>query len=328
MIIPAKLKKGDEIRIISPSRSLSLISEEVIRIAEETLKKEGFKVTFSKNSREMDEFLSSSINSRVQDLHEAFADKDVKAILTAIGGFNSNQLLKHIDFELIRKNPKIICGYSDITALTNAITAKTRLVTYSGPHFSTFGMIEESEYNLEQFKRCLVDNDEFEVRPSKTWSDDKWYEDQEDRTLSPNKGPIIINKGFAEGRIIGGNLGTLCLLFGTAFMPDIRETILFIEECYGGEESFAEEFDRNLQSLIQQPGFDKVKGMVIGRFQKDSRMTSEKLKLIIKGKDELKDIPIIADANFGHTNPIITFPIGGTARLEADTDIELKILKH
>jgi len=137
MLIPEKLHKGDEIRVIAPARSLSLLNEEIINLAQERLLKLGFKVTFAYNCREKDLFLSSSIDSRVKDIHEAFRDQNVKAILTATGGFNSNQLLNYLDYDLIRNNPKILCGYSDITALLNAIMAKTGLVTYSGRIFLT-----------------------------------------------------------------------------------------------------------------------------------------------------------------------------------------------
>lgn len=111
----------------------------------------GFQVTFSKHAEELDRFASSSISSRVQDLHRAFRDPNVKAILTTLGGYNSNGLLKHLDYDLIRKNPKFFCGYSDITALNNAIYTKTRLVTYSGPHFSSFGMEKGLEYTNDYF---------------------------------------------------------------------------------------------------------------------------------------------------------------------------------
>jgi len=325
MIIPEKLKHGDEIRIIAPARSLSLLSEDLIKLAKDNLEKQGFEITFSKNCRESDMFMSSSIKSRVEDLHEAFRDKNVKAIFTVIGGFNSNQILKYLDYDLIKNNPKILCSYSDITALTNAITAKTGLVTYSGLHFSTWGMKKEFEYNLKYFNKCLIDKNEFEVKPSKTWSDDGWYTDQENRNPIDNEGFIIFNKGEAEGTIFGGNLCTLNLLQGTEFMPDISNSILFLEDDY---EVNPPDFDRDLQSLIHTPNFDKVKGIVIGRFQKKTDMTLEKLKYIIKTKKELENIPIIAGVDFGHTYPMITFPIGGTARLKVDEKVEFRILNH
>ena len=328
MMIPQKLKQGDEIRIIAPARSLSLLSEDLVNLAKENFEKQGFKITFSKNCKEKDMYNSSSVKSRVEDLHEAFSDKNVKAVFTVIGGFNSNQILKYLDYDLIKNNPKILCGYSDITALANAITAKTGLVTYSGLHFSTWGMKKEFEYNLEYFKKCLVEEDEFEVKPSKTWSDDSWYKDQENRNPIKNEGFIILNKGESEGIIFGGNLCTFNLLQGTEFMPDISNSIIFLEDDDFAGEDFDVEFDRNLQSLIHQPNFEKVKGIIIGRFQEGSKMNLEKLKYILESKEELKNLPIIANADFGHTNPLITFPIGGRVKLKVDDKVELIILEH
>jgi muramoyltetrapeptide carboxypeptidase len=325
MIIPAKLEPGDEIRVIAPARSLSLLGDGNIRIAQERLEGEGFKVTFSKNCREMDMFVSSSVQSRVEDLHEAFADQNVKGILTVIGGFNSNQLLKYIDYDLIRRNPKILCGYSDITALCNAITAKTGLITYSGPHFSTWGMKKEFDYNLEYSKKCLMSESEFTVETSETWSDDRWYLDQDNRNLIPNPGYEIIQKGQAEGKILGGNLCTFNLLHGTEYMPDLSGSILFLED--DGEIN-PHDFDRDLQSVIHQPNFDKVQGLVIGRFQKETNINMEQLRYIIETKAELKDLPVVANVDFGHTNPMITFPIGGRASLVVGDEAELKIIKH
>ncbi|MDD4353326.1 MAG: LD-carboxypeptidase [Candidatus Nanoarchaeia archaeon] len=327
-MFPDKLKKGDEIRIIAPSRSLSLISEENIKFAKSRLESMGFKVTFSKNCRESDMFISSSINSRVQDIHEAFADKNVKAIFTVIGGFNSNQLLKYLDYNLIKKNPKILCGYSDFTAFANAITAKTELVTYYGPHFSTWSMKKEFDYILEYFKKCLMSNEEFEVKSSLSWSDDTWYKDQENRIVEKNEGLIVINPGKAEGKILGGNLCTFNLLQGTEFFHNLKNSILFIEDDDMPKEGFDVEFDRDLQSLIHQQGFEKVKGLVIGRFQKKAEMNMDKLRYILSTKEELKNIPIIANADFGHTYPICTLPLGGTAEIEANKKAVIRIINH
>ncbi len=328
-IIPPKLKKGDEIRIIAPAISLSLVKEGTVKLAKENLEKKGFKVTFSKNCKESDIFMSSSIKSRVADIHEAFRDKKVKAILTVIGGFSSNELLPYLDYKLIKNNPKILCGYSDITALSNAITTKTGLVTYSGLHFSTWAMQKGFEYNLDYFNKCLMGDKNYFIEPSKEWSDDAWYKDQENRVFEKNEGYVVINKGKAEGTIFGGNLCTLNLLQGTEFMPNISNSILFIEDDDMAGSFFGVEFNRNLQSLIHQPNFNKVKGIVIGRFQKKAEMTIEKLKYIIQTKKELKAIPIIANADFGHSNPFITFPIGGTVKISATNNKAIiEILKH
>lgn len=322
-MIPNKLKKGDEIRVIAPSRSMKIINEETRSIANKRLNDLGFKVTFGKHVEECDDFTSSSIESRIEDLHEAFSDKNVKAILTVIGGFNSNQLLTHIDYDLIKNNPKILCGFSDITALSNAIYAKTGLVTYSGPHYSSFGMKYGFEYTLEYFKKMFLEEEEFEVRSSDVWSNDAWFVDQEKRDFFKNHKMFCINEGKAEGKIVGGNLSTFSLLTGTDYMPEFEEdTVLFIEnnDSSCGSIIYLVEFDRLLQSLIHQNNFKNVKAIVLGRAEKGSDMNHEKWEMLIKGKRELDNIPVIADLDFGHTTPIFTFPIGGTVKLEASKD--------
>jgi len=223
-------------------------------------------------------------------------------------------------------NPKIFCGYSDITALNNAIYAKTGLVTYSGPHYSTFGQKLHFDYSLEYFNKCLLSDEQFEVKSSKEWTDDPWYLEQDKREPILNNGFYIIHEGKAEGTIIGANLCTFNLLHGTEYMPSPENSILFIEDDY---ESVPHTFDRDLQSLIHQPGFEEVKGIVIGRFQKTSKMTNDLLKQIIETKKELKDLPVIANVDFGHSDPKITFPIGGITEIKAfQNDIQIKILEH
>ena len=320
-MIPAKLKSGDEVRIIAPSRSMIMLGEDCKKIATERLEALGLKVTFGKYVMEADsDYLSTSVEHRAQDLNDAFRDKNVKAILTVIGGFNSNQLLNYIDYETIKENPKIFCGFSDITALSNAIHAKTGLVTYSGPHYSSFGMLKGFEYSLEYFKKMFFQDEEFEVLSSEKWSDDAWFIDQENREFIDNEGMFIINEGKAEGNIVGGNLCTLNLLQGTPYMPDISNKVLFLEDDDMAGKIYLMEFDRNLQSLMHMPEFKTVKGIVLGRSQKATSMTKEKWFKLIKNKPELKDLPVIAGVDFGHSTPIITFPIGGYAKLEASNN--------
>jgi muramoyltetrapeptide carboxypeptidase LdcA involved in peptidoglycan recycling len=314
MTIPAKLKPGDKIMVIAPSRSMSIISEQNLEIARKRFADMGLEVVYSEHVREKDEFNSSSIASRLSDIHQAFADKSVKMVITVIGGFNSNQLLRYLDYKLIKNNPKIFCGFSDITALSNAIFRKTGLVTYSGPHYSTFGMRDGCEYVIEYFKKCFFNDGAFEVLPSEKWSDDAWYLNQDKREFLENQGYQIINEGSAEGEIIGGNAGTFNLLQGTEYLPDLKGKIVFWED---DDEARAHSFDRDLQSFLHQKGADKIKGLVIGRFQKISNISRETLEKIIKTKKELENIPVIAQADFGHTSSIISFPIGGRARIEA-----------
>jgi len=302
------------------------LNEELQKIAIKRLEELGLKVSFSEHVNEIDEFNSSTIKKRVDDLHEAFKDKSIKLIITVIGGFNSNQLLRYLDYDLIKNNPKILCGYSDITALANAIYAKTGLVTYSGLHFFSFGEKRGFDYSLDYFKKCLFSDESFEVLPSKEWSDDLWANDQENREFMKNDGFWIINEGEASGKIIGGNLCTLQLLHGTEYIPNIKGSILFLEDDY---EAHVATIDRDIQSIIHQPEFKKVQGIVIGRFQKATKMTKELLTKIIKTKKELNHLPVIANVDFGHTNPMITFPIGGTAKLLAkNKKAKLEIVKH
>lgn len=325
-IKPSKIKKGAHIRIIAPVRSLKLLSDDSRRGAIEQLEKFGFKLSFGKHVDELDEFNSSSIEARIEDLHDAFADKEVDAILTVIGGYNSNQLLQYIDYELIAQNPKIICGFSDVTALANAITTKTGMVTYIGPHFSSWAMKYGFEYSLEYFVKCCMEENSFDLAASKEWSDDPWYINQEEREFITNDGYWVLNAGHAIGRIIGGNLMTITLLNGTKFMPSMEDAILLIED---DSESLPQHFDRNLQSLIHQVDFSGVKGIIIGRFQKETKMTKELLRKIISTKKELQNIPIIANVDFGHTTPIATMPIGGSLEISVTIDsAKIRIIEH
>ena len=325
-MFPEKLLPGDEVHVIAPSTSFHIISAGVREVALRNLAALNLRVTYGEHCEESDEFDSSSVASRVADIHAAFADPKVKGILTAIGGYNSNQLLRYLDYDLIKANPKILCGFSDITALGTAIYARTGMTTYSGPHFSTFGMEKGLEYTLENFKKCLMNIEPFEITPSKEWSDDAWHRDQVNRSFIPNEGFLVINYGQAEGKLLGGNLCTLNLLQGTEYMPSLTDSILLLEDDY---ESKLANFDRDLQSLIHLPGFEGVRGLVIGRFQNKSEMKQEMLVKMIRDKDELKNIPVIANADFGHTTPQFTFPIGGKGRLAViDGKVSFTVLEH
>lgn len=312
--IPDKLQKGDTVRIVAPSWSLSLIDKDRRELANKELEKMGLVVTFGEHVEETDIFNSSSVESRTEDIHQAFLDPQVKAVLTVIGGYNSNQLLQYLDWDIIKRHPKIFCGFSDIDVLNNAIYAKTGLVTYSGPLYSSFSQKLYFEYTKEYFKKCLMSNQPFILIPNRYWSDDEWYKDQDKRQLVTNEGNTVIHEGEATGIVVGTNLCTINTLQGTEFFPDLEGAILFLEDDYLSPPSA---FDRNLQSLVQQKKFATVNGLVFGRFQKKSGMTNDVLRIIIESKRELKNMPIIAGADFGHTDPKATVPIGGIARINA-----------
>ncbi|WP_227397190.1 S66 family peptidase [Jeotgalibacillus aurantiacus] len=313
MITPEKLQVGDEVRIIAPSRSASILSEQGIQVAKKSLEELGLIVTFGKHIFESDLHNSSSIQQRLNDIHNAFLDPNVKGILTAIGGFNSNELLPYLDYECIRQNPKILCGYSDITAIATAITTKTGLVTYSGPHFSSFHMEKLQDYQTKFFKACLMQTNSYEITPSLEWSDDLWFLDQKNRKLEKTAWKVY-NEGQASGQVYGGNLCTLNLLQGTSYMPNLEDSILFIED---DEMTIPETFSRDLVSLIQSGG--KINGLVIGRFQRESKMTEEQLLFLLDKLPILKSIPVLYDVDFGHTQPIFTFPIGGRVELNSQS---------
>ena len=311
MIIPKKLKAGSHIRVIAPSRSFKIISNETRQISLNRFESLGISVSYSKHCDEIDDFMSSSVSARLDDLHNAFLDKSVDAILTAIGGFNTNQLISKIDYQIIKDNPKILCGFSDITCLCHAITTKTDMVTYSGPHFSSFGMEKGFDYTMEYFKKCLMENEPYKINSSNKISDDDWFLDQENRNFVNNDGFFVLNKGAngnITGRIVGGHVRCISSLAGTEFWTSLEDSVLFLEE---DEETNAVLFDRLLQSLIHQKDFKYVKAIIIGRFRNASKITDNLLKQIIQTKDELKNILVICNFDIGHTTPIITYPIGG-----------------
>jgi muramoyltetrapeptide carboxypeptidase len=311
-MIANNLNIGEEIRVIAPSQSLRGLKQEVFDKALKFLSDKGFVISFSKNSREIDEANSSSIQSRVDDLHDAFLDNNVKAIIACNGGSNVNQILEYIDYSLIKNNPKILCGFSDITALLNAIYVKTGLVTYHGALFAFLGYDDDIDYTYRYFEKCLIKPAAYFIEPSEQAKE--YY---------------IIQEGCCQGEIVGGNLCTMNLLQGTEFMPDLKNKILFLEDNNAMGDYFTFEFDRNLQSLIQTKGFDGVKGMVFGRFESSCKMDINTVKKIVATKKQLENIPIIFNVDFGHELPFVTFPIGGVAKIKAiGTSVSLEIIKH
>ena len=319
-IIPAALKSGDEIRVVAPSRGLKMIGADSRELAEKRFGEMGLKVTFGTNTTDenWDLMGTTEIEKRAVDIMEAFTDHKVKAIFTIIGGFNSNQLLPFLDYDVIRNNPKIFCGFSDITALLNGIYAQTGLVTFSGPHYSSFGMLKGFDYTWDYMQKMLIGKGSAQVLPSESWSDDLWFLDQQKREMIKNDGYWTLHEGEARGTIIGGNLGTLVLLNGSKYRPEFKDnTILFVENCYssGGDDA---DFLRQLQAMAYQPDFAKVKALVIGRFQKASDISRTKLEYIVNAIPQLRELPIVANVDFGHTTPMLTLPIGGRCELTKD----------
>ena len=309
-MIPARLFPGDEIRVIAPSRSLSVIWPVMYDSAVEYWKERGHHVTFGRRSRELEDFMSPSIEAKVDDIHEAFADPNVKMVISCIGGFNCNSILPCLDYDLIARNPKILCGYSDVTALLNAVHAKTGLVTYHGPHFSTFGLDKDRDYTLKAFMDALSQSVPVQLTPSDAAG-----------------AYTVLQPGVCEGVIIGGNLCTLNLLQGTPYMPDLRDKVLFLEDDNIMGEYFCFEFARNLASLLQCEGAQEVAGIVFGRFEESCGMTADVMRRIIRDVVPT-EIPVVFGADFGHVFPMVTFPIGGRVRVEAGERAVITLLEH
>jgi muramoyltetrapeptide carboxypeptidase len=328
-VIPPKLQPGDRIHVTAPSRSLTSICKSDVEreghaLSIQRLESLGLRVTLAAHVWESDPFDCPTIEHRLADLHDAFRDPEVAGIITVIGGWNGNQILDRIDYDLVAANPKVFCGYSDITVFQGAFLRLANLVTYSGPHISTFGMKHGIAYTLESFQNAVMRVGNYRIEASQQWADDSWFLDQEARTFIDNPGHVVLQPGEAEGRIIGGNLCTLGLLQGTPYMPDIRDCLLFLEDLRD-----LKEFDRLLQSLLQGPGGDTVRGLVIGRFPNSAGATRALLDHVVATKPALRGKPVIYGADFGHTTPHATFPIGGTAWISADSGgAQIEVREH
>lgn len=323
---PPRLRAGDTVRVVAPARSRAMVAEhDHSAVIEARFAGLGLRLTYGEHVDERDDFDSSSIASRVADLHAAFADPDVAAVLTVIGGFNSNELLPYLDWDLIAANPKVLCGFSDITALQNAILARTGLVTYSGPHWSSFGMRDHFEQTLEWFTQALFTDEPVDLDPAASWTDDLWFLDQDDRQVRANEGWWALHPGAATGRVVGGNLCTLNLLQGTPYLPSLDGAVLMLED---DSESNPATFARDLTSLLQLPDAAGVRGLVVGRFQRASGMTRQLLEQVVARQPRLAGLPVLAGVDFGHTQPLATLPIGGRVALTVGDTSSLILTEH
>jgi muramoyltetrapeptide carboxypeptidase len=328
LIFPEKLNHGDIVCVISPSKSIQTIGkgstgQYTLNKARENINNMGLKVISSTETQEVDIFGCLPLKKRLEEIHSAFSNPSIKCILTAIGGFHANQLIPYLDYELIRNNPKIFCGYSDITLLSAAILKKSGLVTYSGPHYSTFGMNKGLNYTIQEFQKCLFQKDPWTITASGFWSEDEWFLNQEDRIFKQNKPITCIQDGTAEGSIIAGNLTTLHLLQGTEYMPEMNDVILILEDLRS-----ANEITRTLVSLLYSKDTGNIKGLIFGRSPSSSKLDTRTIKHILEIV-QLKNIPIAFGIDIGHTTPHTTIPFGGFGKLICNQNgVQLTIIKH
>lgn len=303
MILPERLKKGDTIGVIAPSNPIIGDNIEELEQARKIVEKDGFKVKYSKNIFSNTNGYSSTATERANDINEMFADKEVKMIWCAKGGENSNSTFEYIDYEIIKRNPKIICGYSDITSLTNMITAKTGLVTFSGTNFKTVAT-DETDYSYKEAIKRFVEGSLEIGQP-----EEKYY---------------TIQEGIAEGELIGGNLSLTRSMVSGKYSIDFTDKILFLEEL--GFETGPALASNFLYYMKQNGVFDKIKGLWIGNYEHESGIALEKIIMDVLG-DEYK-FPIIKSNNFGHTETKTVIPIGTKAKIDTGKDIKIKLLEN
>lgn len=333
-LIPRKLQRGDQIRVLALSRSLggvlksSKLSETDIDFATNRLESLGLRVSFGEHAFECNEHLTAPIEARLDDLRAALNDVSVRGIMAVTGGIGAVQLLEGLDFNLFKSYPKILCGYSDMAYLCNAVYARAGLVTYYGPHFTSFMMRTGAEYTLQYFQACLFQAEPIDVLPAREWSDDGWSSEQEKRTFLPNEGWWPINGGAAEGTIVGGSSFCLNMMQGSKYFPPLRDAIVFLEHPGEGKASLMS-LDSSLRALAMQPGFDLVQGVVIGRYPRSAGIDAEKLVGLVQHIPALQRIPVLANCDFGHTTPNLTLPIGGRCRLRVrERKVEILITEH
>ena len=302
MIIPNRLKKGDTIGVVAPSNPIIGENIEEIKKAKEIVEKDGFKVKFSKNLFSNTNGYSATAKEKAEDINSMFFDKEVKMIWCAKGGENSNTVFEYLDYELIKNNPKIICGYSDITSLTNIITAKTGLVTFSGTNFKTIAT-DETNYSYKEAIKRFVEG-KLEIG-----------EAQEEY--------ITIKEGIAEGELIGGNLSLVRGLVEGKYKIDFQDKILFLEEL--GFETGPALASNYLYYLKQNGVFDKIKGLWIGNYEHESKISLEKIIMDVIGSEY--KIPIIKSNNFGHIETKTVIPIGTKAKIDTSKKIKIELIE-
>ncbi len=302
MIIPDKLKIGDTIGVVAPSNPIIDENVDEIMLAKKKVEEKGFKVEFSKNLFSNSLGYSSTAKEKAEDINDMFSNKDIKMIWCAKGGENSNSTFEYLDYDLIRKNPKIICGYSDITSITNVITAKCELVTFSGTNFKTIAT-DETEFSFNEALKRFVEGD---------------------TTLGKIGDYKVLKEGFATGKLVGGNLSLTRGLVEGKYKIDFNNKILFIEEL-GFETGPALAYNY-LYYMKQNGVFDKINGLWIGSYNHESNISLEKIVFDVIG-DEY-NFPIIKSDNFGHIEEKIVIPIGTNAKIDTNTKEKIMLLEN
>jgi muramoyltetrapeptide carboxypeptidase len=301
IIKPKRLKQGDTVGVIAPASGLS--SEDFDK-ALQNLADLGFKTKVGKYARSRNGFLAGTDKERLEDLHWAFGDKEIDAVWCVRGGYGVSRLLPDVDYKLIKKNPKIFIGYSDITALHLAISQNCGLVTFHGPVAASVF----SNYAKNHVVNVLMNPSapyKIELSPDNVAKESNLFKTE------------VITKGKAIGKLIGGNLSLLSALAGTPFaLRNLKGKILFIEDV--GEQPYR--IDRMLTQLRQSVDLRSLAGIALGVFEDCNPKDATSQSLIEVLKDRLGDlgIPVIYGLSFGHIRDQFTLPVG----IEAELDTE------
>ena len=302
-MLPQSIKPGDTIGVIAPANVIQEKDEQYIEKSTKLFTNLGYKVKFGKYVRANTLGYGEAAKQKAEDINNMFADKEVKAIICVKGGEDSNTTFDYIDYEVIKNNPKIICGFSDITSITNCIYSKTGLVTFNGPTFKSLTSWETDYAFEELIKR-------FQDRSLELGIEEDKYE--------------TIQEGVVEGDLIGGNLSLTTKLVCGKYSLDFTDKILFIEEL--GYESDPNLVNNHLYYMKQNGVFDKIKGIWVGNYEHESGINLEKILLDVL--DGEYNFPIIKSNNFGHCNKKTVIPIGTKARIDTTKDKKIVLLEN
>ena len=298
LLKPQKLKKGDVIGVISPASTPNDLNK--IESGVKYLESLGYRVEVGENVGKEHGYLAGSDEERLSDFHNMFKNKNIKAIFSVRGGYGSGRLLDKINYSLIKKNPKIFVGYSDITALQLALYKKSGLVTFAGPMLATDFFGEINSFAEENFWRVLTSTKKI------------------GKLYNPNKEKFyVLNSGRAEGNILGGNLAVLSSIMGTEYFPSFKNSILLIEDI--GEVPY--KIDRFLNQIKLAKIFNQINGVILGRFidcyETDKSKSTIKLNEVIEHYFSKLEVPVIYNFSHGHIIENITIPIGLNCKLNS-----------
>ncbi|KAI4765254.1 peptidase S66, LD-carboxypeptidase A [Aureobasidium sp. EXF-3400] len=324
-ITPSALQKGDTIAFVSPSSRVNTLFARRIQQATSFFQDRGFKIEVFYNETLPSDHLSA-IELRCSELHSAFSDSNVKAIICTIGGLSANELLPHLDYDLIRKNSKVFCGYSDITILHHAFFTQCGLKTFYGPavipEFGEAGGPMEFTLNhfLEMVMGQSIPRSGMHTLEFKNWLSEE-EEDNKPRTLIPAPEWKWLKTGKVQGKLYGGCLPSLVQLFGTKYLPDYTRRILLLELPEGDKPGIPFSLDaaRCAMADLRNAGIlEKVAGMVIGRpYMYDEKMTAAFEKMVVDQSYGL-EIPILANVDTGHSDPMLTLPLDAMVSLDSE----------